>query len=146
VTSCTSAPSQPLASCADAVPAISSVNMRADRHTRARMRAPADREACQRWPSCRPQRGVHMGRKPKLTELQRRVAPSGSPRVRAPGPSPGSGAWLTPPWRGSSHRRGRGLRRRSSATAIVNTTDRELNAVGIPGLTKEQSKLLCSHT
>src|SRR5262249_47573042 len=39
-----------------------------------RGRAPADREARQRRLSCCPQAGVHMGRKPKLTELQRRVA------------------------------------------------------------------------
>jgi hypothetical protein len=49
-------------------------------------------------------RGVHMGRKPKLTDLQRRVARE---RV-AKGESAraiANGAWLTPPLRGPSRRR-----------------------------------------
>jgi DNA invertase Pin-like site-specific DNA recombinase len=41
-------------------------------------------------------RGVHMGRKPKLTELQRRVACE-QPRARVPGLLPESGVWPTLP-------------------------------------------------
>jgi hypothetical protein len=52
-------------------------------------------------------RGVHMGRKPKLTELQRRVAreriaKGESARIIA---QEWGGAWLTPPWHGRSYRK-----------------------------------------
>ena len=50
-------------------------------------------------------RGVHMGRKPKLTELQRRVVRERIARGTVPGLLPRSGAWLTPRWREPSYRR-----------------------------------------
>jgi DNA invertase Pin-like site-specific DNA recombinase len=42
-------------------------------------------------------RGVHMGRKPKLTELQRRVARERVAKGESARSMPRSGAWLTPP-------------------------------------------------
>ena len=50
-------------------------------------------------------RGVHMGRKPMLTELHVASLASALPRARVPGPLPRSGAWLTPPWHGPSYRK-----------------------------------------